>query len=243
MSREHSYWRRLGRPVVVVATVVLALLGVIGNPNRPWVWILAVACALVVALFEIMAWRQEAGAGSHLGQNYEMVLSRVLTLISDLSDLTAREFDLWVVDLYLPRQAFAWFRRDRVGELELSMHVTLTDVRIVPSRIEPCHFFGRCFADSQPKLWWDIRLEPSSGENSWQSLNGGDNNKMAESYGVVSVNPIIDNLGRECRGLLVVHAKRDPEIVTKVLGVLQQPEGRRRMAAACLDIHGHLRKS
>jgi len=207
------------------------------------VWILAIACALVVALFEIIASRQEARPESRLGQNYEMVLSRVLNLISDLSDLTAREFDLWVVDLYLPRPAFASFRRNHVSELELSMHVTLTDVRTVPNRIEPCHFFGRCFADSQPKLWWDIRLEPSSGENSWQTLNGGDNNEMAESYGVVSVNPVIDNLGRECRGLLVVHAKRDREIVTKVLGVLQQPEGRRRVAAACLDIHGHLRKS
>ena len=225
MLEKHSYWRRLSRPVVVVATVVLALLGVIGNPNRPWVWILATACALVVVLFEIIAWRQEAGAESHLGQNYEMVLSRVLNLISDLSDLTAREFDLWVVDLYLPQRAFTWSRRNRVSELELSMHVTLTDVRTVPNRIEPCHFFGRCFADRQPKLWWDIRLEPSSGENSWQSLNGGDNNKMAESYGVVSVNPVIDNLGRECRGLLVVPAKRDPEIVTKVLGVLLQTRG------------------
>ena len=243
MSVKHAYWRRLSRPIVVGATVVLALLGVVGNPNRPWVWILAIACALVVALFEIMAWQEEIGTESLLGQNYEIVLSRVLNLISDLSDLTAREFDLWVVDLYLPRRVSAWFLRRRVCEFELSMHVTLTDVRPVPHRIGLNHLFGGCFADGQPKLWWDIELAPSSVENCWQSLNGSDNNKMAKSYGVTSANPVVDNLGRECRGILVVHAKRDAEIVTKVLGVLQQPEGRRRMAAACLDIHGHLRKS
>ena len=49
------------------------------------------------------------------------------------------------------------------------------------------------------------------------------------------------NLGRDCRGLLVIHAKRDAEIVTKALGALTEPEGKRRIATACVDIHNHLR--
>ena len=78
-----------------------------------------------------------------------------------------------------------------------------------------------------------------------RALSARHSEEMAESYsyGVISVNPVVDNLGQECRGLLVVHAKRDAEIVTKVLGALQQPEGKRRMAAACVDLHGYLRKS
>ena len=243
MSLMRPNWLRLSRPVAVVAAVVLALLGVIGNPSRPWVWILAVGCALAVVLFEIMAWRHEVDTEGRLGQNYEIVLSRVLNLISDLSDLTAREFDLWVVDLYLAPRSFTRIRGDHVNELTLAMHVTLSDVRAVPNRIRLDNFFGACFSRNRPKLWWDIELAESSDENSWGRLDGYYNRKMAESYGVISVNPVVDNLGRECRGLLVVHAKRDAEIVTKVLGALQQPEGRRRMAAACLDIHGHLRNS
>ena len=243
MPLTHANWRVPGGPIVVVATVVLALLGVIGNPDRPWVWILAIACALAIALFEVMRWRQETSIETRLQKNYGIILSRILSLISDLSDLTAREFDLWVVDLYLPRRSFALFTRRRVCELELSMHVTLTDVRAVPNSIGLSHFFGRCFTDGRTALWWDLKLAPPGDENRWPSLNDTDNRKMAESYGVTSVNPVVDNLGRECRGLLVVHAKRDAEVVTKVLGALQQSEGRRRMTRACLDIHGHLGKS
>ena len=239
----HSNWPRLSRPIVVAATVVLAVLGVIGNPSKWGVWILAIGCAVAVIVVEVVVWRQEVGMESRLGPNYEVVLSRVLRLISDLSDLTAREFDLWVVDLYMPRRSFAWFPSRRIHELALSMHVTLTDVRTVPSRIRLDHFFGRCFARGLPKLWWNITLAPTSAENCWGCLDWRDNVGMAENYGVISVNPVVDNLGRECRGLLVVHAKRDAETVTKVLGVLQQSEGRRRMAAACVDLHGYLRKS
>ena len=200
-------------------------------------------CAVAVVLLEIVAWRHDVSAKNRLRRTFEVGLSRVLSLISDLSDLTAREFDLWVVDLYLPQQSFVWFLRRDVLDLELSMHITLTDVRVVPSRIERNHFFGQCFIDGQPRLWWNTDFASSSNENYWHNLSDLDNRIMAERYGVASVNPVVDNLGKECSGLLVVHAKGDEEVVTKVLGALQQSEGRRRMAAACLDIHGHLQKS
>ncbi len=239
MALTHTAWRSLGKPVVVAATAVLALLGVIGNRDKLWVWIVAAACALIIVLIEIAAWRQD----NRLQQNYEILLSRILGLIADLSDLTAREFDLWVVDLYLPRKKLSYFLRRQISELDLAIHVTLTDVRTVPNKIKLDESFGKCFIDRRGKLWWDAEFAPNSKENYAAHLGHSDNAVVAANYGVASVNPVVNHVGNECRGLLVVHAKRDPEIVTKVLGVLQQSEGRRRMAAACLDIHGHLRKS
>ena len=239
MALTHTIRRSLGKPIVVTATAVLALLGVIGNRDKLWVWIVAAVCALAIILLEFAAWRQD----NRRQQNYENLLSGALRLIADLSDLTAREFDLWVVDLYLPRKDLSSFFRRRIDELDLVMHVTLTDVRPVPNKIKLGDPFGKCFADCRRELWWNPEFAPTSEENYASRLGRAENTVVAKSYGIASVNPIVNQVGNECRGLLVVHAKRDAEIVTKVLGVLQQPEGRRRMAAACLDIHGHLRKS
>ena len=223
MALTHTAWRSLVKPAVVVATVVLALLGVIGNRDKLWVWIVAALCAVVIVWLEVSAWRQD----NRLQQDYETLLSRILRLIADLSDLTAREFDLWVVDLYLPRK----------------IHVTLTDVGIVPGKIKLKDSFGRCFIDRRARLWWDVRFAPASEENYAVHLDRVDNTVVAANYGVANVYPVVNQVGNDCRVLLVVHAKRDAEIVTKVLGALQQTEGRRRIAAACLDIHSHLRKS
>ena len=94
--------------VAVAATAVLALLGVIGNPNRPLVWVLAAVCALVVVLIELVRWRQDGIISNSLGKRYEEIVASVWRLIADLSDLTGRRFDLWVVDLYLPRTSFSF---------------------------------------------------------------------------------------------------------------------------------------
>lgn len=240
---RHSKWWSFGRPIVAVATCVLALLGILGNPDKRWVWILAVFCAVVIVLWEGMAWRREASAKGRLGASYEVVVNRVLSLIADLSDLTAGKFDLWVVDLYLPQASLLRGKRYRRGDLELFMHVTLGDVRAVPPSVTRVHFIGRCFSQRAGRLWWDRSVGPSSGENCWRELTSAQNKEMAGSYGVASVNPVVDNLGKNCIGVLVVHAKREEEVVRKVLGALQQDEGKRRVAAACLDIHGHLQRS
>ena len=224
---------------------MLALLGGVGTKDELWVWAVAGVCAAAVVVFESVAWRQESSAESILGRKYEIVLSRVLSLISDLADLTAREFDLWVVDLYLPRSPLLLllpFVGRRVCDLHLVMHVSLTDVRAVPSKVGPNECVGECYSGGQTKLWWDIGLVPSGDENCWRSLNEDENKGMAQNYGIASVNPVVDILGKECRGVLVVHGMRDEEVVRKVLGALQQREGRRRIAAACRDLHGHLGK-
>ena len=176
-------WRRLRRLVVTAATVVLALVGGVRHTDDPWVLVVAGVCAAAVVVFECVVWRQEASAESVLGNNYEIVLSRVLSLISDLADLTAREFDLWVVDLYLPRRALLGFVGRRVQGLHLAIHVSLTDVRAVPSRVGRSECVGQCYWDGQAKLWWNIEWGGSVDENCWRSLSEDDNRRMAESYG------------------------------------------------------------
>ena len=240
-----SNWSRLilGRPAKVVATATLAFLGVVASFGWPGLWILALACAALLILQELMIHRCEGRRSNRLGQSHGIILDRVLTLIADLSDLTAREFDLWVVDLYLPSRSSVLYRA-HVCRLELSLHIALTDVRSVSNRIDLDHaFFGPCFNEHRSELWWDVALAPSSEENYWERLDDTNNDHIRTEYGVVSASPIIDNLREDCRGLLVVHAAPDAETVTKVLGALMQPEGRRRVAAACVDIQNHLRES
>ena len=234
----------LNRSIIVVATVALAFLGVIGNPDQIWVWIVASLCVVVILLFEIVNYRRTQHGQNRLGRSYEAILGRVLRLIADLSDLTAREFDLWVVDLYLPSYPPTMSRQTSRRKLKLSLHISLIDVRIVRSEIDlDQHFFGRCFTECRSGIWWDIALTPTTEENRWGTLDCGDNDNIRTEYGVVSVNPVVNDLGRDCRGLLMVHARRDAETVTKVLSALRQSEGKRRISAACTDIHNLLRAS
>ncbi len=233
------HWSRFtgARNTTLLATVILGFLGVIGNPDQIWIWILAILCAFVII------WKSWSKT-NRLGQNYGTVLERVLRLIADLSSLAGSRFDLWVVDLYLPRNSFTVFPPTRVCRLELALHIALTDVRTVPNRIELDHVvFGRCFTESRSAIWWDTKLAPTSEENLWELIDDSDNDHIRTEYGVIRINPVIDNLREDCRGLLVIHAAHDAEIVTKVLSVLTRSEGKRRVAAACVDIHNYLRTS
>lgn len=230
----------LNNSAVVLASVILAFLGVVGSPDSVWVWGLACVCVGVVVILVIRSHRRQTSRVL-VGRNYGIVLSRILRLIADLADLSAQEFDLWVVDLYLPRKLPKRFSNGQSRDLELSLHITLTDVRSVRDKLDLSNdLFGHCYNERRPELWWDIALAPESEENHWNRLEDGENEQMRTDYGVASINPVVDNLGGNCTGLLVVHAKRDAEVVTKVLSALRHSEGRRRLAAACVDIHGQL---
>lgn len=241
MVRSDLLW---GRPTLVMATIGLTLIGLIKDTDRPWELILGLATFIV--LHSIVNWRRDRNVSGRLGRNYEIVQRRVLRLIADLSDLTAREFDLWMIDLYLPRRSVGIstrapfiIRKKLVRELSLA----LTDVRVISPEIELDHeLFGPCFSKSQSGIWWDENLigVPMGGNNKWHEIDNVVNDELGEIFGVISVNPIVDGLGKHCRGLLIVHTKPDFEIATKALGALKQPEGIRRLAGACEDIHGYI---
>lgn len=232
------------RIISLLSAATLAVLGVVGNKERPWVWVLAIVCALVVVTLEFVRIRREKNTPSRLGRNFEIIQGSMLRLTADLADLTAKEFDLWVIDLYLPAWRFSLSRLELTRELRRSLSIALTDVRTVPSEFSLVDaFVGPSFTDSVPRIWWNIQLAPTTDENYWDKLNDAKNEWLVEKHGVVSVNPVLNSLGADCRGLLAIHGKADAETVTKILGVLQQSEGKRRVAAACREIHSQLGKS
>ena len=225
------------RPTLVVATLALTVAEFIGTADRPWNWIIGIC--IFILIHEIVTWRREQNISNRLKINYEGIQRRVLRLIADLSELTANEYDLWMVDLYVPRSS----------KLVRELSIALTDVRIPLHEIPLNHrLFGRCFKESCQGLWWNIELIPQSGNtpqsedhNFWYKLDHF-NIELEKTYGVISVHPIVNALGKNCLGLLVVHTKRDSETATKALGSLTQSIGIRRLAEACHDIHDQMKK-
>ena len=63
---------------------------------------------------------------------------------------------------------------------------------------------------------------------------------FAQCLAQISIQPVVDSVGKDCRGLLVVHTVNDPEIATTALTVLTQSQGRRRLARAREGIHSSL---
>ena len=227
----------LSRPILVVATLALTIAEFIGPADRPWNWIIGIC--IFILIHEIVNWRREQNISNRLKRNYESIQRRVLRLIADLSELTANEYDLWMIDLYVPRSS----------KLVRELSIALTDVRIPFHEIPLNHgLFGRCFKESCQGLWWNIELIPQpistpqlEDHNFWDRLDYF-NIELEKTYGVISVHPIVDALGKNCLGLLVVHTKRDSETATKALGSLTQSMGKRRLAEACHDIHDQMKK-
>ena len=235
-----------GRPTFVIATVCLMLFGLRGNPDWQWAWIPVIASFAI--LHSIVNWLRERSISAGIGRNYEFLQRRVLRLIANLSELTASKFDLWMVDLYVPRRRIGWSTRPPfVPKKKFVRELTsaLTDDRVLPSEIELNHvFFGACFANVQPGIWWDDRLVklPIEKDNRWHDMDKKVNEELGALFGVVGVNPIVDGLGKQCRGLLIVHTRPDSEVATIAAGALAQSKGGRHLAEACEDIHSYIRK-
>lgn len=228
------------RSLRVVATVTLAVLGIAGKASSLGVWIAALACGLWLVSHELMGGRWGGRATSPLGSRHEAVFERSLRLVADLADLAGRDFGVWVVDLYLPKYSLLARSPARSQELGLALHVGLTDSRNVEVRVavkEPV--IGASFEEARHRLWWDEDLASSTG--GWGVGEGTLSRYRELGYGVISAHPVVNSLGTDCRGVLVVHVRHDAVAATKALAVLGQEEGRRRVASACRDIFDHLR--
>ena len=227
----------------IVLTVVLAFGSLTGRSNWPWSWIVALSAFIV--LHSIVGWVLER---NRLGRNYEGILRRTLHLVADLAELTGGRFDLWMVDLYLPRNLWKLSAQwPFVGERKLvrALSVALTDVSKAPVTIDLNHnLFGPCFTRSESRLWWDINLAELDGarQNHWYHLADPINRELRTIFGAISIQPVVDSVGKDCRGLLIVHTVNDPEIATTALSGINQSRGRRHLAGAREGIHVHLAK-
>ena len=239
---------RFSQPVLlrtarILAVVVLAVLGVVASGSSVGMGVLAGLCGVAVVGFEVWGARWEERSANPLGAKHEAVLGRAVSLIADLADLAGKEYDLWVVDLYLPKYALFARSSARSGTLGLAVHLALTDTRTVPSQLQ-VHgsLIGSVFLERRPAHWWDETLASAAGENRWCGLDEKARRRFQEEeYGVISAFPVLSSVGTDCCGVLVVHVKRDPEAAAKALSVLRQEEGKRRVAAAGRDMFNQLR--
>ena len=233
----------LSTPTRVIATIGLSISLAIGNSSLPWPWIVIFASTVVV--HEIGTYLRGSRGSNRLGLQYGTVHRRVLRLIADLAELSGRRFDYWVVDIYLPRTSFRFAKgRRSVVKLVRELSLGLTDIRDVPLEVGANEgLFGGSFSESSRQLWWNSELaQPPRGENQWDNLTDDENKKLRQNYGAISVNPIVDHLGRKRIGLLVIHVKPDASIAYTAVGVLTTPAGVRRLVEACNDIHTELGK-
>ena len=232
-----------GSPASGIAAVGLAVAGLWDDVDRPWGLILPFASFLIIHAG--VNYVRDKKLSTVLGRNYASIQSRILRLLADLAEITAGQYELWKVDIYLPEKNFSlaghWFRTAR---LSLEFSVALTDMRPALSNIEPRDkFFWECFHRAHGGLWWDPSLVETSSENNfWDKIDEVSNEKLKEYCGVIGAYPIVNHLGRDCCGLLVVHARRDPEIAMKALGALLQSESDRRLTEACRDIYEKLHR-
>ena len=226
--------------------VLLAFSSLTGRSNWPWLWIGGLSAFIVI--HSIVGSVRERSIVNRLGRNYEGILRRTLHLVSDLAELTGGRFDLWMVDLYLPR--YSWKISGEwpfvlKKKLVRTLSVSLTDVSKAPVTIDLNHdLFGPCFSQSKSRLWWDINLAELNGarQNHWRRLGDPINTKLRTMFGAISIQPVVDSVGNDCRGLLIVHTVNDSEIATKALSGLTQSRGRRHLAGAREGIHVHLAK-
>ena len=230
----------------VIAAVGLAVASMWDEIDRPWQLKFIVIWAFAGFLV-IHTWRnsrRDKKLAVKLGRNYASVQSRILRLLADLAEITAGGYELWKVDVYLPENNFSWSGRwFRTSKFSLELSVALTDKRLSLAYIDfNDKFFGECFHAARSRLWWDTSLgDNSTGENFWDKLDDASNARLKEYCGVINVHPIVDHLGKDCCGLLVVHTNRDPVVATTALGALKQSESNRRLSEACTDVYEKLR--
>ena len=215
-----------------LAAVTLAVIPVT-QIAPPW-WLLT-ALGVFIFASEFVSARVDKSRS----RTMQSIQQRALSVIADLASATASPHDLFVVDVYLPELAWTPSRGIR-KRLVRALSLTLTDVQRVPPDIElsDSSQLARCYSEVQELTWWDPAFKPVLEGDEADSPEVHDD--LRNTYGAVSVNPIVNNTGHDCRGILVVHTKPDPELVTKAVGVLKSSRGRRHISESCHVIHGHL---
>lgn len=225
----------LSRPVRTALTVGLAFAAAAKSQPK-WQWM--ATFGLLIVLSEFVGWLRQRWSVDRLAK----IQQRSLRVITDLALVSAYRYDLWILDLYVPKRSYETkFRSKLVRELSIA-HASPPDR---PPIIDKAgNIFAECFADAEVKLWWDTDLGEPSAQGIW---DGGHSTRARQQlkgkYGALSVNPIVDPTGKRCRGVFVVHNRPDPEDVTTAVGALRTRDCQRRLREACHDIHELLGKA
>ena len=229
--------------MLMVATTGLAVVGLIGGQDRPVVLIFGIA--IFIILHAAVNHLQEDSIVHRLGRNYDQLQRRAMQVISDLGQIAT--FDIWMIDLYLPVRTWSFSSRrpfvERQQVLSRQLSVSLVDSRPQPISIDSNYVpHGKCFSETQPLLWFDRAVHGSHENNTWGTIDIEAGDELEKKYGVLAVSPLVDQLGKECRGVLAIHTGPERTNSFKALSALNSQEGRQRVSNACVDLHGLLSK-
>jgi hypothetical protein len=231
-----------GKVTLALATVVLAVASATSGSGR-WVWI--VGSAAFILLNTAVNAARDRSIVRRLGRDYDRVQRRAVQVVADLGQLAADRFDLWMIDLYLPRWKWSYVWRfpflEREQELSRQLSVSLVDARPQPPSVPISSGpHGTCFQQAKPLLWFLDRVQDLSSFNASDLFDDTTNDELAKVYGALSVSPLVDQLGNNCVGVLAVHVKPERDLALKALGALQSADGRRRINNACVELNGLL---
>ena len=245
MNRRHPWVDLLfGQVSLATSTVVLAVFGALGGDKGWRIWIIGIVAGFVVLHAFVNASR-ERDIFRRLGREYDRVQRRGVQVVADLGELAGRQFDLWMVDLYLHRPRWCvkkdWPLLRRESVLERALAVSLIDVRPQPPLVEESSGpLWRTFVDGSTLNWFNKSLYRSDFDNSWNTLDEATNILLAEAYGVLTTCPLVDHLHKDCLGVLAVHVKPENDTIHKALVTLNTDQARRRLNEACVELHGLL---
>ncbi|MDE0267874.1 MAG: hypothetical protein OXI96_02380 [Acidimicrobiaceae bacterium] len=225
--------------------MVLTLLSFLDKNNR--LWVLVILVAVFVFIHTIVSVFRDQNIVRRLGKRYDEIQRNAVQIIASLGDLSGNHFDLWMVDLYLPsrRWYFMW-KIPFIGykrKLSRQLAVSLVDVSTAqPSYDLKNSPHGQCFTSAKSRNWYNKEYRGNLDIGTWGSLDETGNSELASNYGILSLSPIVDQLGRNCAGVLVVHVKPQEDKILRAIGVLQSSRGKRLLHNACITLHGLLMK-
>ena len=150
-----------------------------------------------------------------------------------------------MVDIYLSKSDWSFIlrppflARERVLSRQLS--VSLIDARPQPTWFDIQQgIHGMCFQKVKPLLWINETVHGTTQENAWTAMEPPTNDELSNSYGVLNVSPLVDELGKGCVGVLAIHVEPEREVIHKALGALRSLQGRHRINNACVELQGLL---
>ena len=230
-----------GRVTLAIATVVLAIACTVMS------WVFIVGSAIFLIVHTVINSARDQNIVRRLGINYDRVQRSATQLISDLGHLS--RFDIWMVDIYLPARRWSlsgkpfFINRSRILSRQLS--VSLIDSLHQPPSVGPSSGpYLQSFERAEPLLWFDRdrhRDHPVEASLAFYETAKSDLAKnLAKTYGMLGVFPLVDQLNKNCIGVLAVHVKPELDIALMALGVLQTEQGRYRINNACVELNGLL---
>ena len=218
-------WSRTLRAAAAVGLTIVSVV----NDDPLWWWLVPLG-AFIVASESISGWRDR-----NRNVVLQMVDQRVVRAIADLGALSGDNYDFWIVEVYLLQWTWASMRPTR--RLVRQPPFALTDVQALPAEIPTTGngALAMSFNTRKPAVWWDPQIGPAPTESDPYTTQF--DHDQTTAYGAISVTPLADQAGRDCRGVLVVQTKPNAMHVTAAVGVFRSPEGRRRISETCHDIY------